>query len=76
MTAEGAIVQRLRLLPDREGSITILRAFGELVFWEKREDHILAPPWLVYAELMSGKDPRTQEAAKEFRREFLVHADR
>ena len=71
-----AIVQRLRLLPDREGSITILRAFGELVFWEKREDHILAPPWLVYAELMSGKDPRTQEAAKEFRREFLVHADR
>ncbi|HYL77464.1 MAG TPA: type IV toxin-antitoxin system AbiEi family antitoxin [Bryobacteraceae bacterium] len=67
-----AVAQQLRLLPDREGPITILRAFGDLVFWEKREHHILAPPWLIYAELLSSKQPRTREAAQEFRREFLT----
>ena len=68
-----AMVQELRLLPDREGPITILSAFGDLVFWEEREQHMLAPPWLIYAELMSSKDPRAHEAATELRREFLVH---
>ncbi|MGA3026995.1 MAG: type IV toxin-antitoxin system AbiEi family antitoxin [Bryobacteraceae bacterium] len=67
-----AIAQQLRLLPDREGPITILSAFGDLVFWEEREQHMLAPPWLIYAELLSGKDPRAHEAAQEFRREFLT----
>ncbi|MSV32045.1 MAG: hypothetical protein EXQ57_05945 [Bryobacterales bacterium] len=69
------IARQLRLLPDREGPITLLRAFGELVYWEKRKNHMLAPPWLIYAELMSGDDPRAHEAAEELRREFLVHAD-
>jgi hypothetical protein len=67
-----AIAQQLRLLPDREGPITILSAFGDLVFWEERKHHMLAPPWLIYAELLSGKDPRAHEAAQEFRREFLT----
>jgi hypothetical protein len=67
-----AITQQLRLLPDREGSVTILRAFSDLVFWEEREHHMLAPPWLIYAELLNSNDPRAQEAAKEFRRKFLA----
>jgi hypothetical protein len=33
---------------------------------------MLAPPWLVYAELLSGNDPRAHEAARELRREFLA----
>lgn len=64
--------QELRLLPDREGPVTLLRAFGEVVFWEQHEGHILAPPWLVYAELLTTDDPRAQEAAQEFRKQFLT----
>ena len=66
-----AISQQLRLLPDREGPITLLRGFGELVFWEKRKRHMIAPPWLIYAELLSSDDPRAFEAAEELRRGFL-----
>ncbi len=65
------IEQQLRLLPDREGPITILRAFGDLVFWEEREHHMLAPPWLIYAELLNSKDPRAHEAAQEFPKQVL-----
>lgn len=67
-----AIARQLRLLPDREGPITILNAFGDLVFGEEREHHMVAPPWLIYAELLNSKDPRAHEAAQEFRREFLA----
>jgi hypothetical protein len=67
-----AVAQQLRLLPDRDGPITILNAFGEVVFWERRAHHMLAPPWLVYAELLSGNDPRAHEAAQELRQEFLA----
>ncbi len=63
--------QQLRLLPDREGPVTILRAFGELVFWKEQNGHSLAPPWLIYAELLTSSDPRAHEAAQELRREFL-----
>ena len=63
--------QQLRLLPDRDGPVTILRAFGELVFWKEQKSHHLAPPWLIYAELLTSSDPRAHEAAQELRREFL-----
>lgn len=66
-----AIAQQLRLLPDREGPITILSAFGDLVFWERQEHHMLAPPWLIYTELLNSRDPRAHEAAQELRRKFL-----
>jgi hypothetical protein len=62
---------RLRLLPDRNGPITLLRAFGELVFWRQVSSWMVAPPWLVYSELMNADDPRAHEAAIELRREFL-----
>jgi hypothetical protein len=63
---------RLRLLPDRSGPITLLRAFGELVFWRKVSSWMVAPPWLVYSEMMNSDDPRAHEAAVELRREFLT----
>jgi hypothetical protein len=66
------VARQLRLLPDRDGPVTILRAFGEVVFWEERERHMLAPPWLVYAELLSSDDSRAHEAAGQLRREFLA----
>jgi hypothetical protein len=66
---------RLRLLPDRSGPITLLRAFGELVFWHQVSSWMVASPWLVYSELMNADDPRAHEAALELRREFLSQSD-
>lgn len=63
--------QRLRLLPDREGPVTLLKAFGDLVFWSPADGTHLAHPWLIYAELMAEPDPRAHEAAEELREEFL-----
>ncbi|HWE51794.1 MAG TPA: type IV toxin-antitoxin system AbiEi family antitoxin [Bryobacteraceae bacterium] len=67
-----AAPQALRLLPDREGPITLLQAFGEVVFWQERQHHMLAPPWLIYAELCASADPRAHEAAEELYRKLLV----
>lgn len=64
--ASRTTAQDLRLLPDNEGPVTLLRAFGGVVFWEKRDHHMLAPPWLIYAELLNSNDPRAHEAAAEF----------
>jgi len=70
--AHRRMAQELRLLPDREGPVTLLRAFGEVVFWEEHEGYILAPPWLIYAELLASDDSRAHEAAREFRRQLLA----
>jgi Transcriptional regulator, AbiEi antitoxin, Type IV TA system len=67
-----AIVDRLRLLPDREGPVTLLRPFGNVVFGEERSPHRLAPPCLIYAELFESTDLRAHEAAEQLRREFLT----
>ncbi len=61
----------LRLLPDRAGPVVLLKPFGDLVYWREFEGKMVAPPWLVYAELLNGSDPRAREAAEEFRQEFL-----
>ncbi len=61
----------LRLLPDRAGPVVLLKPFGNLVYWREFDGKMVAPPWLVYAELLTGSDPRAREAAEEFRQEFL-----
>lgn len=66
-----AVLQRLGLLPDRSGSVIVLGAFGAPVFWRTVDQMPIAHPWLIYAELMDGADPRGHEAAEELRREFL-----
>jgi len=64
--------QELMLLPDSEGPVTLLRAFGEMVFWQQRDNHMLAPPWLIYAELLNSTDPRAHEAAREFQKDLWL----
>ena len=61
----------LRLLPDRTGPALLFKPFGNLVYWREFEGKMVAPPWLVYAELLTGSDPRAREAAEEFRQEYL-----
>jgi len=59
------------LLPDRAGSVLLLRGFGEIVFWREAQGLWIAPPWLIYAELMASDDPRGQEAGEKLREELI-----
>lgn len=61
----------LRLLPDHTGPVVLLRPFGDLVYWREFDGKMVAPPWLVYAELLTGSDPRVREAAEALLQEFL-----
>ena len=63
--------RRLRLLPDWNGSVALLKGFGDLAFWKELEGVRIAHPWLIYAELMSEADPRSHESAQELRTEIL-----
>ena len=36
-----------------------------MVHWKEFDGRMVAPPWLVYAELLTGDDPRAREAAEE-----------
>jgi hypothetical protein len=67
----SGIQRALHLLPDRTGPVVALKPFGELVYWREFDGRMLAPPWLVYAELLASGDARGQEAAEELRSEFL-----
>jgi hypothetical protein len=66
------VSQELRILPDRSGPVILLRAFGEVAFWQQRDHHMLAPPWLIYAELLNSDDPRAHEAAKELQQSLSL----
>lgn len=63
--------RELRLLPDRTGSVILLRSFGALPFWKKVRGNTVAHPWLIYAELMCSSDPRAHEAAQELKAGYL-----
>jgi hypothetical protein len=72
MSQPGNAGQRaLRLLPDRTGPVLLLEPFGDLIYWQEFDGMMVAPPWLVYAELLVSGDPRAREAAEELRRGFL-----
>jgi hypothetical protein len=68
---DAAILRALGLLPDRTGPVVLLKPFGELIYWKELDGRMVAPPWLVYAELLASSDPRAREAAEELRRGFL-----
>lgn len=61
----------LRLVPDRHGPLTFLRAFGHRWMWRAVGDLRVAHPWLVYAELLNTGDPRALEAAGPLRDAYL-----
>ena len=69
--AVQGLPRQLELLPDREGPITLLKAFGKPVFWKEVDQTSIAHPWLIYAELLSEASPRAHEAAEELRSETL-----
>jgi hypothetical protein len=66
-----ATLRNFRLMPDREGPVTLLRAFAPLVYWRDVEGKTVAPPWLIYAELLTGVEDRDREVAEDLRQKLL-----
>jgi hypothetical protein len=66
-----ATLRELRVLPDRNGPLILLRAFGTVPFWKEIHRITIAHPWLIYCELMYSSDPRAHEAAEQLKAEFL-----
>ena len=66
-----ATLRELRVLPDRNGPLILLRAFGTVPFWKEIRRNTIAHPWLIYCELMYSSDPRAHEAAEQLKAEFL-----
>lgn len=62
----------LRLVPDPQGPVTLLRPFGERWKWRDVGGAPVAHPWLVYAELLFDGEPRALEAAEQFRERHLA----
>ncbi len=60
-----AVLKKLRLMPDRDGTVILLKGFGQVPYWKEVGGKMLAPPWLIYCELMYSSDPRAHEAAAE-----------
>ncbi len=63
--ATPAVLKKLRLMPDRDGAVILLKGFGQVTYWKAVDGKMLAHPWLIYCELMYSSDPRAHEAAAE-----------
>ena len=64
------LVARHRLRPDPQGTIEILDAFWNLPRHGQQPD--LAPPALVFADLMASLDSRNLEVAKTIREKAIA----
>lgn len=63
--------QELKLVPSRNGPVTLLRAFGKLYAWRTVDDVVVAHPSLIYAELLNQDGPRALDAAEQIREKYL-----
>lgn len=70
-TPSSEVLRELRLVPDREGPIVLLRAFSRYCAWRQVGEIWVAHPWLIYAELLQQGEPRALEAADQLREEYL-----
>jgi hypothetical protein len=71
-TAPDRLTRDLKLLPDKNGTVALLREFGTLFPWRVEGGVPIAHPWLIYAELLHEGGPRAVEAATEIRENFLL----
>lgn len=63
-----ALVKQCRLKPDDDGDIELLEKFWH---WEPGAMPDVAPPLLVYSELLAIMDPRAQETAQLIRERYI-----
>jgi hypothetical protein len=70
------LVKQHRLRPDREGPIEILEKFWQFASVEtSKVSPDVAPPLLIYADLLASRDPRNVEVAKMIKEKYLDHAE-
>jgi hypothetical protein len=67
-----SIASELRLIPDEEGKVEIRQIFWNEAYYIKREDKV-APPLLIYADLMGTGDDRNIETANIILENELLH---
>jgi len=64
--------RELKLLPDTNGTVTLLRAFGTVLPWRREDGLPIAHPLLIYAELLHESEPRALEAAAQIQEKYLA----
>ena len=70
------LVKQHRLRPDPEGPIEILEKFWQFASVEtSKVARDVAPPLLLYADLLASRDPRNAEVAKMIKEKYLDHAE-
>lgn len=62
------LVKQYRIKPDPKGEIEVLEKFWH---WESESSDNVAPPLLVYSELLAMLDPRAQETAEIIKERFI-----
>jgi hypothetical protein len=70
--APDRLTRDLKLLPDKNGAVILLRKFGTLLPWRVERGLAVAHPWLIYAELLHEGGARAIEAATEIREKVLL----
>ena len=64
------VLERLRLIPDPQGTVEIMQAFWPKP--EKEPDMPNAPPVVVYADLLAIRDGRNREVAQRIYDDYLL----
>ncbi|WP_165497808.1 type IV toxin-antitoxin system AbiEi family antitoxin [Pseudoduganella albidiflava] len=62
------LAKQYRIKPDLNGEIEVLEKFWH---WQPESADNVAPPLLVYSELLAMLDPRTQETAEIIKERFI-----
>jgi len=68
--AANLILREWKLIPDPKGNIQIYRRFWNDSEWDIQH---IAPPLLIYADLLMTGDPRNQETAALLHHEYLAN---
>lgn len=63
-----AMARQHRIKPDQDGTIEVLEKFWR---WESESADNIAPPLLVYSDLLAMLDPRTEETAGIIKERFI-----
>ncbi|MBW3127754.1 type IV toxin-antitoxin system AbiEi family antitoxin [Hymenobacter profundi] len=70
--ARGEVMRRLRLVPDANGKVEVLRPMDTTLGAEKPQPHAVHP-LLAYADLIRTTDPRNREVAQLLHEQYLSY---
>jgi len=66
------LIKQLKLIPDIEGNIEVLEQYwDDSLLKDYNLPEGIAPPLIIYAELLAGTDSRTWETAEKIKNKYL-----